>query len=65
MFRVHFVKLHKNDLKGTIRFKAPTNLFQKNWPLLKELVTCNMLYITAIKCILPTKKLGKSRVLQE
>ena len=30
MFRVYFAKFCKNNLKGTISFKAPTNPLQKN-----------------------------------
>ena len=50
MFRAHFGKLHKNDFKSTISFKAPTN------HSLKELVKFNMQYITAMKCVTTTKK---------
>ena len=57
MFRVHFDKLRKNDLKSTISFKAP------NQSSLKELGKFNMQYVTAIKCISTHKKLGKLGVL--
>ena len=54
MFRVHFAKLCKNDLKSTISFKA-LPIFPK------ELVKFNMQHITAMKCIThPQKKAGKS-----
>ena len=46
MFSVHFTKLRKNDLKGTISFKTP--LTQSS---LKESVKFNTQYITAIKCV--------------
>ena len=51
MFRVHFVKLRKNDFKSTYQYQSS----------LKELVKFNMQYITAMKCITTHKKIREIR----